>query len=172
MPLRNSSRQRVQVQALAAPNPLPVPVLEQEQDEWCWAACIVMVLRYRGDPATQQCQLAAERTGYAQCCQDPLGCDCPCPVPMAGQLYNQVGLPATLTLGAPPFATFTSEFAAARPVHVATSADGTGHALLVTWAGQQNAVPHLRLIDPLIPALVLKRYSHVQNEAMAAWTGL
>lgn len=173
MPLRNSSRRRVPTTAAAGvPAPLVVPVLEQEQDEWCWAACMVMVLRYRGDHTTEQCQLAAIRTGNSLCCADPSVCDCPCPVQKATEIYVHLGLQVTTAPGAPPFSTFASEFASSRPVQIGTSVASNGHALVVTWAGPLDTGPHLRLIDPLFPAVVVWPYATVQNTAMATWTGL
>ena len=37
-----------------------VPQIAQEQSNWCWAACVEMVLRYYGELAVQQCELANE----------------------------------------------------------------------------------------------------------------
>jgi hypothetical protein len=175
MPLRNSTPRKVPVPgpaAAAIAPPLPVPVIWQEQDEWCWAACIVMALRYYGDGATEQCQLAAELTGKNGCCADPLDCDTPCEPDDVQPLYDKVGLLATGSLGVPTFGDLESEFAASRPVEVATSANRAGHALIVTWAGLQNGLPHILLNDPEPPATVLWSYSELASKTIATWTGI
>jgi Papain-like cysteine protease AvrRpt2 len=175
MPLKNSTLQNVPVAgavALAATAPLPVPVIWQEQDEWCWAACIVMALRYYGDGATEQCQLAAALTGKNGCCADPLDCNIPCEVDHVQPLYDKVGLLATGSLGVPAFGDLESQFAASCPVEVATSVNAAGHALIVTWAGLQDGQPHILLNDPEPPATVLWSYSELTSRTIATWTGI
>jgi hypothetical protein len=128
-----------------------VPQLGQDQTEWCWAACAQMVLRFYGDDAVRQCDLATELFGNPTCCADPSSalCNEPAQVPDIAGVYTRRGRNANLVNGSVPFATLQAEINANRPVEVGFAwNDGTCHqALLCGWNVDATG-PLLLVHDP------------------------
>ena len=98
-----------------------VPQIAQEQSNWCWAACVEMVLRYYGELAVQQCELANELFSRSECCSEPSSPDCnkPCEIENILKLYSRKHIHSKYVDKNVPFSTLQSEIDADRPVEVA-----------------------------------------------------
>jgi hypothetical protein len=160
--------------SIAAPpgDALTVPPIQQEQDNWCWAACTLMVLSFYGNTANRQCQLAAQLTGLPDCCLDPASCDVACEVSDVAPLYHLLNVVTTPMDGIAPFATLQTEFAAERPVEVATLDDGLGHTLVGRWAGLISGVEEVLFNDPWDGGVYLLQYTTLKATGIASWIGI
>jgi hypothetical protein len=128
----------------------PVSQIFQEQTEWCWAACAQMVLKFYGNDAMQQCDLASRLFGRS-CCDDPGSplSNEPAQVPDIAGVYGQWGRSALFVQGQVPFETLQNEINANRPVEIGFQwNDGTGHQVLVCGWNIDSTGPYLMVNDP------------------------
>ena len=106
--------------------------LTQERNSWCWAACLQMILRYYGDAAVQQCELARFLFDRP-CCDAPMPGACNQGAAATEQVdvlieYGHVGTPVS---GAALFDTVRAEIDADRPLTAGIERLTTRHRLVI-----------------------------------------
>jgi hypothetical protein len=151
MPIKVAAPVKLTVPSLWAQR-IAVPQFSQEQSEWCWAACAQMVLRYYGNNAVRQCDVAARLFGQPGCSENPSSslCNEPAQVQDIAGVYSDWGRPTPQYVnGSVPFKTLQSELNAKHPVEVGFIwKDGTGHQVIICGWNIDTTGPLLLVNDP------------------------
>ena len=131
---------------------IDVPQIAQEQTNWCWAACTEMVLRYSGELAVQQCELANELFGRFDCCSEPSNPECnkPCEIEDISTLYSRKNIQSQFVDKNVPFSTLQSEIDADRPVEIVfyQRKEQRGHLVIVRGWHTIEAEEFVHVNDP------------------------
>ena len=153
MPIRTQNGRTIPLQASTSTGAkLRVPHKYQQQSNWCWAACAEMVMRYRGNTNTDQCDLANWLFNLTVCCSQGSSpqCNNPCTVSQVSNVYINYGIQSVLSGGTISFAAIQSEINGQRPVEVGLkwNKGTTGH-LVIIQGWQHNRVgQYVHLNDP------------------------
>jgi len=180
MPLRASAGKRIVLErpSLRDRNNfnvlVTVPMIFQEQSQWCWAACTVMVKRYYGDAAVQQCHLANWLFGQSGCCSTPSSsvCNRPRPRGYGCAVYNTFALYCDSWDFPISFALIKNEIDYRRPIECIWSwTNGGGHTVIVRGYIDGTPDPYVIVNDPWYGEGTITYSSLLSAYSKGSWVG-
>jgi hypothetical protein len=128
---------------------LQVPWYPSAQDEWCWAACAQMLGYFFSNQLTDQCEFANIGVPNKNCCGSPPDCNTPVALTVVGQLFAELGKPATYWPNPIEFEQIQSEITAGRPVQIGFQwSNQQNHVAVIAGVSQDSVGPMVYVNDP------------------------